>query len=451
MSLAMGRATADPFAPAPQTAREALAAEWRAANPQTPGEIRAFYEQSLRMADDLHAWHASATRRQVTAMLVHVATTMQAACVVDIGCGAGHDLLVLQEALPAAALYGIEPNNALRQTLRGVSIACVDTPFLAPIETADLLICIDVLEHVPNPERFLSAIAQRAPVGCILFEATATFDIGTPLHLPANRGWHPGHALEAAGWVLVDRTDMVGQAERIRVWRRVATQAEPRASALLCAYRTISADSMQSILGLTGGHPDWRVRIKAGDALIARSRSIIVTRWLKETADDVFLMIDDDIAFDPNDADRLVALCRDGRDIICGAYPVHNGAHLACKIAMQDIDLTFGAGLEPVEAIYAATGFMAVHRRVIDALVADLPLCHAVESWAFYPLFQTMVIENERAGGYEWLSEDYGFSHLARAAGFRVWLDRQTKLTHHGNVGISLANMQQMHDAIMAV
>jgi hypothetical protein len=57
-----------------------------------------------------------------------------------------------------------------------------------------------VLEHLTDPEAFLTGIAARAPVGCLLFEATATHDATTPLHLAENRGWHPGRALESQGW-----------------------------------------------------------------------------------------------------------------------------------------------------------------------------------------------------------------------------------------------------------
>jgi predicted TPR repeat methyltransferase len=429
-----------------ETARAALADEWRAASPNTPADIASFYEHAQSIGRDLELWHALPERQAWTAMLVSVAQQGGAQTIIDIGCGAGHDLCALREALPDAALAGVEPNATLRTEVLACA-ACVPTVEDALIETADLLVCIDVLEHVPDPEAFLASVAERAPVGCLLFETTATADTGTPLHLPANRGWHPGRCLESHGWAMVDK------AGRVRVWRREALAGQQRAGLLLCAYRSVNADTLSCLHSLVGdpGPHGWRVKVKVGDALISRSRNIIVTSWWRETADDVLLMIDDDISFGRGDADRLVQLCRDGHDIICGAYPTHDGAHMACRFLPQTQEIGFGPGHEPLEIAMAATGCMAVHRRVLDRLARDLPLCHANEEWSFYPFFEARTAPNDAAGGQEWLSEDYTFSARARAAGYTVWLDPQTILTHHGMASVSIRNMAALHAALQQV
>jgi SAM-dependent methyltransferase len=443
-----------------EAARAALAAEWMRASPRGPEEITQFYRGAQGLRADLEAWHHLPERQDWTRMLVHVAAQSWAEAngaakdghtpftIVDIGCGVGHDLFALREALPEAVLQGVEPNRELRQRLGAHGIpACADVSSAA-IDAADLLVCVDVLEHVPDPEAFLGGIAERAPLGCLLFEATATADVSTPLHLKDNWGWQPGRCLEEHGWELVDRDP----ASRLRVWRRIAQAAGQRAGLLLCAYRGVAVHTMQSILALCSdpGPNRWRLKVKAGDALIARSRSILVTAWLRETADDVFLMVDDDIVFDPKDADRLTELCRGGYDIVCGAYPVHDGAHLACRMLPQEgrTSVTLDPTGPPVEILYAATGFMAVHRRVIDALVKDRPLCHPDQPWSHYVLFPHMVVRNLDTAMHEYLSEDYGFSHIARQAGFRVYLDPRTRLAHRGEAGLSVRNMAAMHQAI---
>jgi hypothetical protein len=104
----------------------------------------------------------------------------------------------------------------------------------------------------------------------------------------------------------------------------------------------------------------WRVRIKAGDADIGRSRNIIATAWWAQTNDDVFLMVDDDIEFAPGRR-RAHRRAVPGRlDIVCGAYPVHNGEHLALRCFPGTGAIDFGPGSPPVEIEYPATGFMAV-------------------------------------------------------------------------------------------
>lgn len=434
-----------------EQARALLAAEWVAANPQTPEQIAAFYVSAEHYGADLDAWHQTPERQSWTQMLVHVVRESGAQRVVDIGCGAGHDVLALLDAAGGIDVCGVEPNDSLRHGLvtsfydrdlfpRATVAAGVAE---APIETADLLVCVDVLEHVPDPETFLGGIAQRAPIGCLLFETTATHDATTPLHLAGNRGWHPGHILERHGWRVIDEAQ-----SRVRVWKRLAETGRQTASLLLCAYRELSAqthDRMQRTVLAGQGH--WRERVKTGDADISRSRSIIATSWWRETADDVFLMVDADIIFQPADADHVVELCRNGLDIVCGAYPVHNGEHLALRCFPGTGMLSFGPGNPPIEIEYPATGFMAVHRRVLDALVKTVPLCHPSAPWSFYPIFPQPFVTDSESGDSIRLSEDYGFGHIAREAGFRVWLDQSVKLQHLSTIPVSVTNMAAVYDA----
>jgi hypothetical protein len=236
-------------------------------------------------------------------------------------------------------------------------------------------------------------------------------------------------------------------AGRVRVWKRLEPTGRQMASLLLCAYRGVTSESLQALLGVVGnGTGTWRLRTKTGDSWIGRSRSIIVTKWWQETNDDVFLMVDDDVAFSPGDADRVTELAR-SLDVVCGAYPVHNGAHLALKCFAGTEAIQFGAGQPPVEIQYAATGFMAVSRSVIDALIATLPLVHPRQPWCYYPLFPTPIVTDAN-GEPEHLSEDYGFCESARRAGFRIWLDPQTRLAHGSNVPVSITNMASVHAAI---
>lgn len=428
--------------PALARARESLAEEWRARDPKTPADVAEFYRTAKGIRGDLDAWHATPERQLATDMLVQVATMSQAKIAVDIGCGGGHDLRALRSA-GVPELYGVEPNDALRahaQSIAWTTASVADVP----LERADLLVCIDVLEHVPEPEAFLEGIATRAKIGALLFESTATDDHDTPLHLKANRGWHPGRCLERHGWWVVDRAERADRADRVRVWERKAETGPQSASILACIYRSMSPATHDAILGLLMGNPSWRERVKAGDGLIPRSRSIIATGWWAETNDDVFLMVDDDVTFTSTDAERLVALCRDGHDIICGAYPVHNGEHFAIRAFPGHDAIAFGAG-EPVEIQYAATGFMAVHRRVIDALVPTLPLC---EPWSFYPFFQAMVVRDEVTGDNLHVSEDWGFCEMARKLGFKVWLDPQAILDHASQIPVSVRNMGLIREAI---
>lgn len=421
-----------------QSARAALAAEWKAKEPQSPSEVLRFYKESAHLEADLDAFHTDPSRKLWTVNLVHVAKQMEAKITVDIGSGAGHDLTALREAIPDLEIYGVEPNDELREMSRGYARMAADVE-TAPIETADLISCFDVLEHVVDPESFISSIARRARVGAVLMETCATFDTGTPLHLRENRGWKPGRALEAAGWV------KRGGLDRMRVWQRLSAEPILHTALLICAFRAISLPTVQCILQLLDDpiNPSgWRVSLN-GEAGINRSRSIMASRWWAETSDDVFLMLDDDIMFTPEDAEQIVALCRNGHDIICAAYPVRDGGHVAIRGVGRRFE--FGPGLPPVEIRYAATGFIAVHRRVLDALIPTLPLCHGNQPWAFWPLFDFKAVEDEASGGHNYLSEDWNFCDMALKLGFKVWLDPSIQLQHLGQVPISVSNMEAVH------
>lgn len=448
-------------APSAAEARQALAAEWVERAPQTPEEVAEFYRSAQHQEADLDAFHEFPERQGWTRLLLHVAgqitDTVRAAenpdakvRVVDIGCGAGHDLHALSEAYPDLDLFGVEPNAKLRERAaarledHAGPVTLIEDTSRAPIETADLLSCFDVLEHLPDPESFLADIAGRAMIGATLIETCATFDTGTPLHLASNRGWMPGRCLELHGW------DKVAEAGRLRVWRRMATENRVSTALILCCYRSISQPTHRAIVQLLTHDPQrtlgWREH-HAGEAGINRARSIMASRWWKDTADDVFLMLDDDIVFEPEDAERIVTRCREGYDVVAAAYPVRDGGHIAMRtFGAQNIE--FGPNSEPVQVRHASTGFFAVHRRVLDALIPTLPLCHANMIWSFWPIFDYRVVPDEGAGGFNYLSEDYNFCELVAALGFKVWIDPSIRLQHLGQVPIDIQNMGKIHEAI---
>lgn len=413
------------------TARRRLAAEWEDRQPQTPDDIAAFYRDAQGLRADLNAWHATPERQEWTTVVRAAALTARALFILDVGAGAGHDLRALRQDNPQALLHAIEPNDVLREELRDVTdMVWSDLLTYEPvIPVMDMITCLDVLEHVPDPESLLLACIGRLRMNGILVEATATHDLGTPLHLPHLRGWSPARLLDRHGFVLREQRD------RVRVWQRVQTERVSATHLLLCAYRAVGFETVTRItqMALAG----WRYQIHGGDALVSRVRSIAVSQWLRETDSDVFLMIDDDIIFKPEDAQRVVDLAREKRGIACGAYPVRGGAHLACR--PWDTTVVFGPDKPPVEIEYAATGFLAAHRDVCEAIAATLPLTHAWETWAFWPLFWPSIKGAD--GAAEYLSEDWAFCQRARDLGFGVWLDPRVELTHMGQAAYTVRTM----------
>lgn len=185
--------------------------------------------------------------------------------------------------------------------------------------------------------------------------------------------------------------------------------------------------------------PLWGFVQQAGDSAIWRARAKIVTQWYRHLPDDVFLMIDDDVSFHPDAATKILKECRETRSIVCGAYATRGATHFAYQ-AFAGQQITFGPDQPLVKVRLPATGFMAVHRDVIDALTKTMQLCNVdFLSGGYWPLFCPFVSEvNEGTDEWEELSEDYAFGARARALGFKVWLDPSIYLEHEGTYRYSI-------------
>jgi SAM-dependent methyltransferase len=416
-----------------EATREALADEWNAAAPTTPEEIAAFYRHSERLGDDLDAWHDLEERQAWTKAIVQVAGANKAKRILDVGAGGGHDLEALRGAFPDSELVAVEPNikaylHLYHVTrLRGQRAGAVYEDIKEVEGTFDLTVCIDVLEHVPDPDALLAQIIERIPVGGLLVEASATHDQSTPLHLPELKGWEPSQTLKQNGFVAME------QEGRLVIWQRKAETGIGDPTVLLVAHREIAAPTVECLFELVG--MGWPIALVYGDALIDRARAKAVSTWYRNERTDVFLMIDDDIVFKAEDAERLVNLAREKRSIACGAYPVGDGGHLASR-GFPGQRLEFNDKMEPVEIRWAATGFMAVHRDVVKAMVEGMELCYPNKADAFWPMFTPFVL------GENYLSEDYAFCERARELGFPVWLDQKAILVHLKIAPLSVWNMK---------
>lgn len=207
----------------------------------------------------------------------------------------------------------------------------------------------------------------------------------------------------------------------------------------------MSIPTHRAIVELLANHPGWR-EDDAGEAGINRARSIAASRWWRNTTEDCFLMVDADIVFTPQDALQIAALCRDGHDVIGAAYPFRELNGVSVRSLPGESQIAFGPGAPPHEVRHIATGFFAVHRRVLAAMIQTLPLCHSKQPWAFWPFFDYRVVPDDD-GENNYLSEDYYFCDLARSLGFKVWLERSIMLKHLAQVAVTLGNMQALSAA----
>lgn len=222
----------------------------------------------------------------------------------------------------------------------------------------------------------------------------------------------------------------------------------------ICAHRDVSIATFGSVISLLAKSTGWSLLIETGDALISRSRSIAVSRWLRECPqDDVLLMTDDDFLFTPEGAQACVDLAREKQGIVAGVTPLRGGEYTA----IVPLGMTFNddrtpsqpwlsPDCEPLEIKWAG-GFLAYHRRVFETLSKTLPLLHAKDTIpAFWPFFMPAVAEMNGRGVY--LSEDYACHERARKAGFAVWVQPKAQVGHVANITVSSQNMAYIRQAV---
>ena len=88
------------------------------------------------------------------------------ASVLEVGCGEGVQLRKVEEALPPHQLVGFDlPDDHLAARWEGLDAAMVSgsvdaLPF--PDDSFDLVLALEMLEHVPDPDRALAEIARVA-------------------------------------------------------------------------------------------------------------------------------------------------------------------------------------------------------------------------------------------------------------------------------------------------
>lgn len=115
-------------------------------------------------------WHAGDAVHKAAALARVIRFLgLEPRTVADVGCGTGDVLLRLKEELdaelPDTAWEGWDPaSDAVRRARKheGDRLQFVNADFLASERKVDLLLAIDVIEHVPDDLAFLRALRDRA-------------------------------------------------------------------------------------------------------------------------------------------------------------------------------------------------------------------------------------------------------------------------------------------------
>lgn len=180
----------------------------------------------------------------------------------------------------------------------------------------------------------------------------------------------------------------------------------------------------------------------SADALIDRSRNRAASMFLAADpaeAGDVMVMIDHDMTWAPGDLEHLTNACLETGGVVAGIYSKRSfGKGVAVRFS-QPGDWQQGSDqLAPCD--YVSTGFMAIHRKVLETLAEKLPKTLG----DFYPFFLPVLAERKFGDqeATEYLSEDWAFCYRAIEAGFTIHADMKPYLVHCGEYGYRVIDSQ---------
>lgn len=172
-----------------------VANDWKQANPQTQDEITRFYQETGSYIYDLAADHCHVRRQPVRdAVIRRIARRGSSQNVLMYGDGIGTDSIEIAKhghKVTYFDLPGITSDFARFRFKRdGLEqrIGVVNQTEDIPKESFDVAVCIEVLEHVPDPPGVMRLLYQSLKQGGIAL-ITESFDcVGPeyPSHLPEN-------------------------------------------------------------------------------------------------------------------------------------------------------------------------------------------------------------------------------------------------------------------------
>ena len=197
----------------------------------------------------------------------------------------------------------------------------------------------------------------------------------------------------------------------------------------MCIHRTIQVGCLDSMLKIMMcKNPKVTVSNAMGDALIDRARSREASDFFRNTQDDVLLMIDDDIQFNPLDAIKVARLAYEKKGIACGAYVIKKEQFgwITCKPLENSEPIMFSSDAVPIEVKWPGTGFLAIHRNVFQDLIDEahkfheyhpnhIDLLHPTDL-KFWDFFMPMKYKFPNGDKIE-LSEDWAFGEKCRKIG----------------------------------
>jgi len=172
-----------------------VAEAWRRADPGTPDEITRFYQETDSYIYDLASDHCCARRAMVWEAIVRrIERRGRCQDVLLYGDGIGTDSISLARRGHRVSYFDLPGKTSAFAQFRFAKecvqdrIAVITRETEIPPDSFDAVVCIEVLEHVPDPlgtMRNLFAALKRGGIALIT-ESFESVGAAYPSHLPSN-------------------------------------------------------------------------------------------------------------------------------------------------------------------------------------------------------------------------------------------------------------------------
>jgi hypothetical protein len=188
-----------------------------------------------------------------------------------------------------------------------------------------------------------------------------------------------------------------------------------------CRDKKLNLTYVIGLMAINGAYGGWMPMGGQGDIHIARTT--LVNNFLK-TKHEAIVFIDGDIGFSRQDFLELVAT---DKPYVSGLYP---GKSDVPEFIFRAKDMSVmppadvpRQGLMEVGLI--PTGFLKVHRCVFE-LMAQKEIVQSYAKGQHHHYFPSIIVDDHIQ------SEDYGFCHLVKQAGFEPVINCAIRLEHDG-------------------
>ncbi len=215
----------------------------------------------------------------------------------------------------------------------------------------------------------------------------------------------------------------------------------PAATLALFAYSGVLPDTVDCLLRDLRLWPNIVYYRISNDALISRSRSRAASDFLqsdREMTGDVLLMVDHDMKWEKGDLVHLAEKTLETEAVVAAVYSKRNFGEGTAVRFSDPGDYSIGDE-ELAPATYISTGFLGIHRKVLEKMAETLPKTIG-NFWPFFlPLLANHPVDVDAV---EYLSEDWAFCARARELGIKIWVDLKPRLTHIGEYAYRLIDSQ---------